>query len=63
MPGRILQLTLVLRITEGNPRARHDIGANPTVRLYLGANPRARHDIGATPYVRHYLGGNTQYCS
>ena len=53
MSGRILQLTLVLRITEGNPRARHDIGANPTVRLYLGANPRARHDIGANPSVRH----------
>ena len=44
MSGTTLELTLVIGI-DGNPRARHDIGGNPSVDFYLGGNPKARHDI------------------
>ena len=54
--------------TEGNPRARCDIGANPHDRHNIGAKPcvlldiidnsRAWHDIGGNPCARHDIGGN-----
>ena len=52
MSGTTLGLTLVIGF-DGNHRAKHDIGANPSVEYYLGGIPHARHNIGSNPCDRH----------